>query len=29
MLVIDGAGGAGVPRAGTIIAVPGQDGSPP
>ena len=28
-LVIDGAGGAGLPRTGTIIAVSGQDGSPP
>ena len=28
-LVIDGAGGAGLPRTGTIIAVPGQDGRPP
>lgn len=28
-LVIDGAGGRGLPRTGTIIAVEGQDGRPP
>jgi len=28
-LVIDGAGAGGLPRTGTIIAVTGQDGSPP
>ncbi len=28
-LVIDGAGMAGLPRTGTIIAVTGQDGKPP
>jgi hypothetical protein len=28
-LVIDGAGMAGLPRIGTIIAVPSQDGTPP
>lgn len=28
-IFIDGAGGSGLPRAGIIIAVPGQDGGPP
>jgi len=28
-LIIDGAGTAGLPRTGTIIAVLGQDGTPP
>lgn len=28
-LVIDGGGMSGLPRAGTIIAVEGQDGAPP